>query len=255
MKERHSYQNPTLQTLSSPKHPNTPEQTREKTPIIRSVAKLRLSMSPPSTEWRSRPRCTYRTEGNHSLTPVWVPSRSSVPHSPSWRWVVHLPSNSPNGGFFPPCVCPLFKAPSQISLYKSHTTEESLKRLRSGRCCQVLSRHSDQVGKLQYLSKVVPTYSGRLEKRNRFSFLKRFLYLNIIPSILTHTLCTRGLRLLTDRFPTRIIRGSPNLFAFSTLSRIECRWDERLKANTEGSTHLTYTGLRGGLEHIKIETS
>jgi hypothetical protein len=30
--------------------------------------------------------------------------------------------------------------------------------------------------------------------------------------------------------------------------------DGRLKAKAEGSTHLTYTGLRGGLEHLKIET-
>jgi hypothetical protein len=34
----------------------------------------------------------------------------------------------------------------------------------------------------------------------------------------------------------------------------ECRYDERLKAKAEGSTRLTYTGLRGGLEHLKIET-
>jgi hypothetical protein len=35
----------------------------------------------------------------------------------------------------------------------------------------------------------------------------------------------------------------------------EYRCDERLKATkAEGSTHLTYTGLRGGLEHLKIET-
>jgi hypothetical protein len=30
--------------------------------------------------------------------------------------------------------------------------------------------------------------------------------------------------------------------------------DERLNTKTEGSTRLTYTGLRGGLEHLKIET-
>jgi hypothetical protein len=35
----------------------------------------------------------------------------------------------------------------------------------------------------------------------------------------------------------------------------EYRCDERLKAKTEGSTGLAYTGLRGGLEHLKIETS
>ena len=34
----------------------------------------------------------------------------------------------------------------------------------------------------------------------------------------------------------------------------ECRGDERLKAKAEGSTRLVYTGLRGGLEHLKIET-
>ena len=34
----------------------------------------------------------------------------------------------------------------------------------------------------------------------------------------------------------------------------ECQCDERLKAKAEGSTRLGYTGLRGGLEHLKIET-
>jgi hypothetical protein len=34
----------------------------------------------------------------------------------------------------------------------------------------------------------------------------------------------------------------------------ECRCDERLKAKAEGSTRLAYTGFRGGLEHLKIET-
>ena len=29
-----------------------------------------------------------------------------------------------------------------------------------------------------------------------------------------------------------------------------CRCNERLKTKTEGSTHLGYTGLRGGLEHL-----
>jgi hypothetical protein len=32
----------------------------------------------------------------------------------------------------------------------------------------------------------------------------------------------------------------------------ECRCDERLKVKTEGSTRLTYTGLHGGLEHLKV---
>jgi hypothetical protein len=34
----------------------------------------------------------------------------------------------------------------------------------------------------------------------------------------------------------------------------EYRCDERLNATDQGSTHLTYTGLNGGLEHLKIET-
>jgi hypothetical protein len=33
-----------------------------------------------------------------------------------------------------------------------------------------------------------------------------------------------------------------------------CRCDNRLKRKTEGSKCLTYTGLHGGLEHLKIET-
>jgi hypothetical protein len=34
-----------------------------------------------------------------------------------------------------------------------------------------------------------------------------------------------------------------------------CRCDERLNAEIEGSTRLVYTGLRGGLEQLKIKTS
>ena len=33
-----------------------------------------------------------------------------------------------------------------------------------------------------------------------------------------------------------------------------CRYNERLKVKTDGSTYLTYTGLCGELEHLKIET-
>jgi hypothetical protein len=33
-----------------------------------------------------------------------------------------------------------------------------------------------------------------------------------------------------------------------------CRCDERLKTKDQGYTHLTYTGLSGGLDHQKIET-
>jgi hypothetical protein len=32
----------------------------------------------------------------------------------------------------------------------------------------------------------------------------------------------------------------------------ECRYDERLKTKAEKSTRLTYTGLIGELEHLKI---
>jgi hypothetical protein len=34
----------------------------------------------------------------------------------------------------------------------------------------------------------------------------------------------------------------------------ECRCNERLKTKVEEFTRLTYTGLFGGLEHLKIET-
>ena len=34
----------------------------------------------------------------------------------------------------------------------------------------------------------------------------------------------------------------------------ECRCDERLKTKDEKSTCLTYTGLLGGLEHLKMKT-
>ena len=34
----------------------------------------------------------------------------------------------------------------------------------------------------------------------------------------------------------------------------DCRCDERRKVKAKGSTRLVYTGLFGGLEHLKIET-
>ncbi len=33
-----------------------------------------------------------------------------------------------------------------------------------------------------------------------------------------------------------------------------CRCNERLKPKVEESTHLTYTGFHGELEHLKIKT-
>jgi hypothetical protein len=105
-------------------HPqSTPEQTREKTPLIRSRAKLRLSMlikpffhqrsrnttrlcapcSAPSVTKparRSVPCADVATgwaEGNRSLTPVRAPSHRSVHHPPPWRRVAHLPSDFTQG--------------------------------------------------------------------------------------------------------------------------------------------------------------
>jgi len=42
------------------------------------------------------------------------------------------------------------------------------------------------------------------------------------------------------------------LHQYSKLSG--CRCNDRLKVKTDGSTRLAYTGLRGELEHLKIET-
>jgi hypothetical protein len=57
------------------------------------------------------------------------------------------------------------------------------------------------------------------------------------------------------------VRGTIIFFYYETIKRethrrliYECRCDERLKGKTEGSTLFTYTGLCGGLEHLKIET-
>jgi hypothetical protein len=51
------------------------------------------------------------------------------------------------------------------------------------------------------------------------------------------------------------------LFYYETINRelnkrlmYECRCDERLKTKAEGSTRLAYTGLHGGLKHLKIDT-
>ena len=33
-----------------------------------------------------------------------------------------------------------------------------------------------------------------------------------------------------------------------------CRYNQRLKSKTDGSTRLTYTGCRAGLEHLNLET-
>jgi hypothetical protein len=69
-----------------------------------------------------------------------------------------------------------------------------------------------------------------------------------------------GLHVFAAHCPENTWRIS-NVVYYETIKRkqnrrliYECRWDERLKAKAEGSTRLAYTGLRGGLEHLKIET-
>ena len=64
----------------------------------------------------------------------------------------------------------------------------------------------------------------------------------------------------TFDFPCSITEETQFLY-YETIKRelnkrliYECQCDERLKAKAERSTRLAYTGLRGGLEHLKIET-
>ena len=45
-----------------------------------------------------------------------------------------------------------------------------------------------------------------------------------------------------------------DVFLFIMNPIYECRCDERLKTKVEEFTRLVYTGLHGGLEHLKIET-
>ncbi len=140
-------------------HPqSTPEQTREKTPLIRSRAKLRLRMLiNPSFHQRSRnttrlcvpcsapsvtkparrsvPRADVATgwaEGNHSLTPVQAPSHRSVQHPPPWRRVAHLPSDSLKSHFFffmgygadaPLLACILRLHFVTLESYKTHNSQ------------------------------------------------------------------------------------------------------------------------------------
>ena len=49
---------------------------------------------------RTVPTLPRGCEGNRSLTPVRAPFHASVPHSPPWRRVDHLPSNSPKNHVF-----------------------------------------------------------------------------------------------------------------------------------------------------------
>jgi hypothetical protein len=61
--------------------------------------------------------------------------------------------------------------------------------------------------------------------------------------------------------PTHFFESSCNFVHYGSIKRelkirliYECRCDERLKTKVEEFTRLTYTGLLGGLEHLKIET-
>ena len=58
-----------------------------------------------------------------------------------------------------------------------------------------------------------------------------------------------------------IIRGKVPFVYYESIKRdlktrptYECQCDERLKTKPEESTRLTYTGLLGELEHLKIKT-
>ena len=52
----------------------------------------------------------------------------------------------------------------------------------------------------------------------------------------------------------KIMLRHTNAVSNSKSVAIMLRPTKRLKATAEGSTRLTYTGLRGGLKHLKIET-
>jgi len=62
-----------------------------------------------------------------------------------------------------------------------------------------------------------------------------------------------GRRVAVDR-DTILHPSSLSLLSFLSLCLLECRCDERLETKAEGSIRLGYTGLLGGLEHVKIET-
>jgi hypothetical protein len=53
---------------------------------------------------------------------------------------------------------------------------------------------------------------------------------------------------------TNIVHYESIMRELKTKSIYECRCDERLKTKVERSTHLTYTGFLGELEHLKIKT-
>jgi hypothetical protein len=67
---------------------------------------------------------------------------------------------------------------------------------------------------------------------------------------LDRTITSHILKPLTSLVKSSLFLGVPVPHTTSW----ECRYDERQKAKPEGSTRFVYTGLIGGLEHLKIET-
>ena len=67
--------------------------------------------------------------------------------------------------------------------------------------------------------------------------------------------------LVVSHVGRRLLHVFPSVVYYESIKRelkiipiYECRYDERLKAKSKESTRLTYTGLLGGLKHLKIET-
>ncbi len=67
---------------------------------------------------------------------------------------------------------------------------------------------------------------------------------------------------MNQRLKTKgeVLKFFPKRFYYESRKRelktrptYECRCDERLKTKSEKSTRLSYTGLFGELEHLKIE--
>ena len=155
---------------------------------------------------------------------------------------LYIPHQVNNGG--------VQKAPAQVSLYKSHTTEvwtwslcslplllvptsgwipgsfvlTLTNELEAPTSCEWgQESHVTRWGihfspwVLHYINEVLCLVSSwRLQRVGTVPCHTRFPTCGV----LSNTFCTHGLRLLTHRFPTRIIWGSPDLFAFVTLSRI-----------------------------------
>ncbi len=85
-----------------------------------------------------------------------------------------------------------------------------------------------------------------------FSLLSLSLSLSLSFSVYTHTTC-ESLPLSLFGFFLFVYYETINEELNKRLI-YERRCNERLKAKVEGSTYVTYNGLREGQEHLKIET-